>query len=89
MGAETRHIIALLLWQFSKPVLLANLLAWPIGVWAVLNWLERFPYQFEHWLFMTICLLAGLMAMAIAWSTVIIKTNSVARASPMKSLRSE
>lgn len=89
MGAETRHIIALLLWQFSKPVLLANLLAWPIGVWAVLNWLERFPYQFEHWLFMPICLLAGLMAMAIAWSTVIIKTNSVARASPMKSLRCE
>ena len=30
MGAETRDIMRMLLWQFSKPVLYASLIAWPV-----------------------------------------------------------
>ena len=30
-GARTRDIIFLLLWQFSIPVLVANLIAWPVA----------------------------------------------------------
>ena len=89
MGAETRHIITLMLWQFSKPVLIANCVAWPIGIWGALIWLGRFPYPLDSWLLLPICLTAGLIAVLIAWSVVIVKTNSVARASPMQSLRCE
>ncbi|MES2604220.1 MAG: FtsX-like permease family protein, partial [Pseudomonadota bacterium] len=47
MGAEVREIITLLLWQFSKPVLFANAIAWPLAAWAMLTWLQRFPYQID------------------------------------------
>ncbi|NKB32730.1 MAG: FtsX-like permease family protein [Pseudomonadales bacterium] len=89
LGADTRDIITLLLWQFSKPVLVANCIAWPAGVWGVLIWLDRFPYPFDSWFLIPICAVAGLMAMLIAWSTVIMKTRLVANASPMQFLRWE
>ena len=47
MGAETGDIIVMLGWQFSKPVFIAALVAWPIAVWTMLDWLQRFPYQFN------------------------------------------
>ncbi len=89
LGAETHHIVGLLLWQFSLPVLLANLLAWPLGVWAVLQWMERFPYQFDRWLLLPICLVAAALTLLIAWSTVIARTHSVARRNPALALRQE
>ena len=30
-GARTRDIVLMLLWQFSIPVLIANLIAWPVA----------------------------------------------------------
>ena len=35
MGADRRNIVTLLLWQFSKPILVANIVAWPLGFWAM------------------------------------------------------
>lgn len=37
MGARVRDIVGLLIWQFSKPVLIANLVAWPIAAFAMLS----------------------------------------------------
>jgi hypothetical protein len=31
LGATVRHIVRLSVWQFSKPVVIANLLAWPVA----------------------------------------------------------
>jgi putative ABC transport system permease protein len=42
LGASRRAIVKLLVGQFMKPVLLANLLAWPIGYIALANWLQQF-----------------------------------------------
>lgn len=89
MGAETRDIVSMLIWHFSKPVLIANLIAWPIAVWAMLNWLQRFPYQFNSWLFIPLCLTAGLVALGIAWFTVIANVRKIAVSNPMESLRCE
>lgn len=89
MGAKVKTIVKLLLWQFSKPVLLANFIAWPVAVWIMLNWLERFPYQIALWLLGPFCLMAGLIALSIAWLTVISNTTRVARSSPIHSLRYE
>ncbi|MGP1666216.1 MAG: FtsX-like permease family protein, partial [Rhodanobacter sp.] len=47
MGAKVKNIVSLLLWQFSKPVLVANLFAWPIAIWLMLDWLEGFPYRID------------------------------------------
>src|SRR6185312_2610310 len=35
LGASTADIVALLVWSFTRPVLLANLIAWPLGWWAL------------------------------------------------------
>ncbi len=45
MGAKVKNIVSLLLWQFSKPVLIATIIAWPVAIFAMQKWLERFQYQ--------------------------------------------
>jgi putative ABC transport system permease protein len=44
-GARTRDIILLLLWQFSIPVLMANVIAWPVAYYYLHNWLEGYAYR--------------------------------------------
>src|SRR5690606_24140880 len=39
LGATTTSVVGLLLWQFSRPVVLANLVAWPLAGWAMQRWL--------------------------------------------------
>src|SRR5690606_34846490 len=42
LGARTRDIVRLLVWQFTRPVLIANLIAWPVAWWVMRNWLDEF-----------------------------------------------
>src|SRR5690606_2589132 len=65
MGAEVREIINLLLWQFSKPVMLANLIAWPVATGVMLHWLQQFPYQISSWWLLPLCVFVGAIALLI------------------------
>jgi putative ABC transport system permease protein len=89
MGAKVKNIVTLLLWQFSKPVLIANIIAWPVAIYAMQNWLERFPYRFNPLFMIPICLVSGLIALVIAWFTVAGNTTRVAKSKPIKALRYE
>ncbi len=89
MGARVKNIVSLLLWQFSKPVLIANIIAWPVAIFAMRIWLERFAYQFDPLLLIPICLVSGVIAIAIAWFTVAGNTIHAARKNPIHSLRYE
>ena len=89
MGAKVKNIVRLLLWQFSKPVLIANIIAWPVAIFAMQSWLERFTYRFNSLLMIPICLASGLIALAIAWFTVAGNTKRVAKSRPVKALRYE
>jgi putative ABC transport system permease protein len=89
MGARVRDIVGLLIWQFSKPVLIANLLAWPIAGFAMLNWLENFSYRIEAYWLVPICFAVGLSLLVIAWLTVGTNAASVARANPNRALRQD
>ncbi len=84
-----RSPIRLLLWQFSKPVLLASLIAWPLASWLMLRWLEGFPVRLDGWVLAPFCLTAGLVAIVIAWVTVGSHTARVALARPVNALRYE
>ncbi len=44
-GARDRDIVFLLLWQFSIPVLIANLIAWPVAWYYLHGWLQGFAYR--------------------------------------------
>jgi putative ABC transport system permease protein len=92
MGARVRDIVRLLVWQFSRPVLVANLIAWPVAFYFMNRWLSGFRYAIDLTAPLVIVGLfggAGLVALAIAWGTVAGHAASVARASPIRALRCE
>jgi putative ABC transport system permease protein len=86
-GARTRDIMQLLLWQFSIPVLIANIIAWPVAYYYLHHWLESYAYRIT--LSPLYFLAAGVTALAIAWVTIIAHALRVARASPIIALRYE
>jgi putative ABC transport system permease protein len=87
MGAGRGEMVRMLLWQFTRPVLLANLLAWPAGYWVMSRWLHGFAYRIDLavWMFVA----AGGVAISIAWLTVSLHAFAVARARPVEALRYE
>jgi putative ABC transport system permease protein len=87
LGARTRDIVRLLVWQFTRPVLLANLIAWPIAWWAMRDWLSEFQSRID--ISPTPFVLAALIALAIAAATVSAHAVRVARANPIHALRYE
>jgi putative ABC transport system permease protein len=89
LGGEFRNIVALFLTQFGKPVAWACLLACPLTLWAMLRWLERFPYQIDRWWLVPTCLVAALLVSLIVSLTVSITVFTAARAKPIQSLRYE
>lgn len=87
MGASRASILKLLLWEFSKPVLWANAIAWPVGYLAMRRWLEGFAYHVELTLGMFVA--ASALALVIALLTVSSHALLVARAQPVTALRYE
>ena len=45
LGARTRDIVQLLVWQFSRPVIIANMIAWPVAWWMMRDWLNGFDQR--------------------------------------------
>ena len=66
-GARIRDVVFLLLWQFSIPVLVANLIAWPVAWYYLHGWLQGFAYRIP--LSPLYFLGAGAVALVIAWAT--------------------
>ena len=87
MGARTSDIVRLLVWQFSRLVLIANLIAWPIAWWAMRDWLNGFDLRIP--LDPRLFIAAGLLALAIAAATVMSHALRVARTHPIHALRYE
>ncbi len=87
MGADSGDVLRLLLWQFSRPVLLANLIAWPVAWWLMRRWLAEFPYHVElhWWLFAG----ASLLTLAVALLTVAGQALGAALQKPVLALRYE
>ncbi|WP_400193979.1 ABC transporter permease [Hymenobacter sp. B81] len=87
LGASTRTIVVLLSRDFMRLVLVAALLAFPLSWYVMHRWLQDFAYRvpMPWWVFP----LAGLAAAAIALATIVSQTVSVARANPVRSLRTE
>jgi putative ABC transport system permease protein len=86
-GARDRDVTLLLLWQFSLPVLAANLIAWPFAWYYLSHWLRGFAYRItlDPLYFAGV----GAAALLIAWATILAHALRVARANPVKALRCE
>ncbi len=87
LGASVMGIATLLTKDFIRMVVLAFVIAVPIGWLAMNHWLQGFAYRIEisFW----IIALAGVIAIAIALLTVSAQAIKAATMNPAKSLRSE
>jgi len=87
LGARTRDIVRLLVWQFSRPVIIANVIAWPVAWWTMRDWLNGFDERIT--LTPIPFVIAALIALGIAVGTVVGHAVKVARANPIHALRYE
>lgn len=87
MGASVAKIAALLSQDFIWLVLIAVVIATPLGYIFSIQWLEGFAYRIDlpWWVFG----LSGMIAMGIALVTVSFQAVKAALMNPVKSLRSE
>ncbi|MCJ7582126.1 MAG: ABC transporter permease [Candidatus Aminicenantes bacterium] len=87
LGASVPSIIQLLNQEYVKKVILAALVAWPLGFYSMSRWLQNFHYRIK--LGVIPFLAAGLIALAIALITVSFQTFRAAAANPADSLHYE
>ncbi len=87
LGARVRDIVGLFAVQFSKPVLIASLIAWPIAFYLMQNWLSGFAYRID--MTATPFLVASISALSVALATVAGHAIRVARTNPVHALRYE
>ena len=86
-GASSRSILKLLLWDFSKPVLVANLAIWPFAYIAAREYLGMFV---ERMMLTPLPFLATLAAtLLVAWLAVSAYVIGAARLNPAVALRHE
>ncbi len=87
LGASSLRIVFSYSKEFTKWVILANVIAWPIAYYVMSKWLENFAYRtsIELWTF----ILAAVLALLIALITITFQVLRAALADPIDSLRYE
>ena len=89
LGASSMQIVMLLSKEFSRWVLVANLIAWPVAYIAMQSWLKGFAYSISlsrQWAFF---ILAGAAALGIALLAVAFQAIKAALANPVQALKYE
>jgi putative ABC transport system permease protein len=87
LGASVPGIVIMLSKQFTKWVLLANVIAWPVAFYIMSRWLKNFAYRTD--IDVKVFILSGFLVLAIALVTVSFQSVRAATANPADSLRYE
>ncbi|MFC2164694.1 ABC transporter permease [Acidobacteriota bacterium] len=87
LGATVSNLIVMLSSEFTKWVLIANIIAWPVAYLATNQWLQNFAYRtsIKFWVFVS----AAGLAFLISLLTVSYQAIKAAIANPVDSLRYE
>ncbi|MBT4333937.1 MAG: hypothetical protein HOD64_11765, partial [Candidatus Cloacimonetes bacterium] len=87
MGASTCKIMQLLTKDFTKWVIISNIIAIPIGYYIMNKWLQDFAYRtsLSIWVFA----LAGVITLIISLLTISVQTYKTANLNPAKTLKYE
>ena len=87
LGSSVKAIVFLLTKEFTKWVLIANLIAWPLAYYGMTKWLENFVYRtsFNPLIFVA----AGVAALIISILTISFQTIKAALMNPVESLKYE
>ncbi|MFC1898278.1 ABC transporter permease [Candidatus Cloacimonadota bacterium] len=87
LGSTVGEIVLLLSKDFSKLVILANIVAWPLAWYAMDKWLQSFAYRTK--IGFGVFIYSGLVALIIALITVSFRTIKAANSNPVKALKYE
>jgi putative ABC transport system permease protein len=87
LGAPVASIIQLLSGEFTKLVLMANVIAWPMAYLAVNQWLQRFAYRIDIGL--SYFIVAAVLSLSVALFTISFQALRAALSNPVDSLRYE
>jgi putative ABC transport system permease protein len=87
LGATAPSLVLMLSSEFTKWVLVANIVAWPVAYYAMNRWLQDFAYRINIGFLPFV--LAAILAFAIALLTVSYQAIKAALANPVDSLRYE
>ena len=87
LGSSKTGIFLLLSKSFTKWVLIANIISWPIAYYVLDNWLKTFAYRIS--INIMIFVLSGVLALLIALFTVGYQAVRAASANPVDCLRYE
>ena len=87
LGASVSGLLYLFTKEFTKWVLLANLIAWPLAYLIMRQWLQGFAYKTPmQW---TVFAFSALIAILTAGLTIFYHSIKAATSNPVKSLRYE
>jgi predicted permease len=87
LGSSSTSIVLLLSGDFTRMVLVSVILGLPVGYWFLDKWLADFAFRIP--LSAMYFVIAGVLALTIAWITVASQAIKAARVNPVKCLRSE
>ena len=87
LGASTSRILSMLLMEFTKWVLMANAIAWPVAYVILRRWLQNYAYHTK--LSLGIFLTSSLLALVVALITISQQSIRASLANPADSLRYE
>jgi putative ABC transport system permease protein len=87
LGANTERIVILLSKEYVRILLIANLIAWPMGYYFMSNWLDSFAYRIEiNW---SVFVLSACLSVVFAGITVSYQSLKAAISNPVNALRDE
>ncbi|UCH93804.1 MAG: ABC transporter permease [Candidatus Aminicenantes bacterium] len=87
LGASVTGITLMLSKEFSRLVLFANIIGWPIAYFAMNKWLQNFAYRTA--VSLEIFIFGGILALMIAWLTISYQSIKAALINPVEALRYE
>jgi putative ABC transport system permease protein len=87
MGASVWQLVMMLIKEFARCILIANIFAWPIAYVATNSWLEDYAYRISPspWSFIS----AAILTLIIGLLTVSYQAVKAALANPVEALRYE
>jgi putative ABC transport system permease protein len=85
LGASVTNIFSVVTKEFTRNIVIANLIAWPISWYLMSEWLQNFSYRINLnlWMFLT----AGIISIVIVGIVISYQSLKAANANPVDSLR--
>lgn len=87
LGASEVTIVIIMVWEFIKWVLVANIVGWILAYYSMEYWLRGYAYRIS--MSIDVFLFAGLISVAIALLTVSYKAIKASHTNPVEALKYE